>query len=66
MQQAGRELQAKGVDFVDLTGLFAKVSEPLYTDSCCHFSREGNQLLGEAMGRAIAQALAKPERAAAH
>jgi hypothetical protein len=66
MQQAGRELKAKGVDFVDLTGLFSEVSEPLYTDSCCHFSREGNQLLGEAMGRAIAQALATKGRAPAH
>jgi hypothetical protein len=66
MRQAGKELQARGVDFHDLTGLFAQVSEPLYTDSCCHFSREGNQMLGETMGRAIAQALAKPDRAAAH
>jgi hypothetical protein len=66
MRQAGRELQAKGVDFVDLTGLFAGISEPLYTDSCCHFSRQGNQLLGEAIGRAVAQAVEKRDRAASH
>jgi len=59
MSEAGRALAAQGVAFSDLTRVFDKISEPLYTDTCCHFSVEGNRILGHAMGREIAAAMAK-------
>jgi len=50
----GHELRAHGVAFTDLTLVFRDVPEPLYVDTCCHVSARGNELLGEAIGRAIA------------
>jgi hypothetical protein len=51
---AGSELQRLGVSFRDLSMVFAEVSEPLYIDSCCHFSWRGNQILASAIAEAIA------------
>ena len=65
MIEEGRELAGRGIAFHDLTGLFAGHPEPLYWDSCCHYNLEGNRLLGEAIGRAAAQALKVPNPAAA-
>jgi hypothetical protein len=54
---AGEELRESGVAFHDLTGLFADHRETLYLDECCHFNPRGNELLGEAIGRALAAQL---------
>jgi hypothetical protein len=35
------------------------VQEPVYVDDCCHLNERGNQLLGAAVGRAIAAARAR-------
>ena len=51
--EAGRDLAAQGVAFTDLTQVFAGSSKPLYTDNCCHFSEEGNRILGHAIGRSM-------------
>lgn len=59
MIAAGRHLAARGVAFEDLSGLFARVTEPLYIDNCCHVNDQGNQMLGRAMGRRMAAALAR-------
>ena len=45
LQRAGRDLQAEGVRFVDLTGAFADHAEPLYVDACCHVSERGNAIV---------------------
>ncbi len=55
--ETGRALAARGVAFHDLTGIFAGHSEPLYGDSCCHYNREGNRLLAEAIGRIVVAGL---------
>lgn len=53
LRRAGRELQDAGVNFVDLTMIYKDFEEPVYVDSCCHIGREGNVILGRAMGEAI-------------
>jgi hypothetical protein len=53
---AGRALQASGVAFTDLTMLFRDVSEPRYTDACCHLNLEGYREVARAMGREIREA----------
>jgi hypothetical protein len=55
---AGEELREAGVAFHDLTGLFAERRETLYIDDCCHLNPHGYELLGEAIGRALAPQLA--------
>ena len=60
LRAAGRELEAQGVAFEDLTQIFAGIAEPLYTDSCCHVSPEANVLLGHRMGESIRRAMARP------
>lgn len=60
---AGEELREGGVAFHDLTGLFAERRETLYIDDCCHLNPRGNELLGEAIGRALAPQLTAAGRA---
>ena len=43
---AGRELARTGVWFLDLTGIFSTVEQPVYIDDCCHYNIEGYQLIG--------------------
>jgi hypothetical protein len=51
--RAGKDLAAQGVAFRDLTGIFREIREPLYIDDCCHINGKGNELLAEAIARAI-------------
>ena len=51
--EAGKDLARKGVNFYDLTQVFANDSEPVYVDECCHVNATGNSILGRAMGEAI-------------
>lgn len=55
LRSSGADLRASGVAFFDLTEVFAEVEEPLYLDVCCHFSDRGYEILGRAMGEAIAE-----------
>lgn len=41
LQHAGKQLRERGVDFVDLTGIFETSTETLYDDACCHLNRKG-------------------------
>jgi hypothetical protein len=50
LRAASAELRAAGVPMLDLTGLFAKISDPLYVDSCCHVNPTGSELLAGAIG----------------
>ena len=52
---AGKELQAQGVAFYDMTPIFEGVTDDLYIDICCHFNEKGNQILAKAIALAIAQ-----------
>lgn len=49
------ELRARGVAVLDLSQLFAGVSEDIYSDPCCHYNLRGNDLLATAIARAILQ-----------
>ena len=59
LHREGKELARRGVAFTDLTEVFAGVEEPLYIDQCCHVDRRGSEILGERIGRAIAEGLAR-------
>jgi hypothetical protein len=47
LQRAGRELEAEGVRFADLTAVFADHDEAVYIDACCHVSDHGNAIVAE-------------------
>ena len=48
-----QDLQRQGVNYFDLTGIFADHSETLYLDSCCHLNDRGNELLAAAIMRRL-------------
>jgi hypothetical protein len=51
----GAALRQRGVDFVDLTGIFSEVRETIYRDACCHYNQTGNEIIAERMAREIAR-----------
>ena len=51
--RAGNELLEGGVDFHDLTMLFADVEEPIYADQFCHYNARGNDILARAVAERI-------------
>ncbi|HBH19769.1 MAG TPA: hypothetical protein DEB30_04560 [Candidatus Peribacter riflensis] len=53
LREAGKDLQKQGVDFHDLTGLYARVPETIYKDDCCHVNTLGNAILGQIVVDAI-------------
>src|SRR5262245_3866798 len=50
-------MRERGVEVLDLSRLFAGVSEDLYSDPCCHYNLRGNDRLA----RAVAGAILAPE-----
>ena len=52
-----RELQNRGVNYFDLTGIFAANRDTLYRDGCCHLNDRGNKLLAAAMAQRLEPAL---------
>lgn len=57
--ERGEELRRRGVEFFDLTGIFAQNRGTLYGDACCHFNFRGNRLLALAMAQRIAEVVAR-------
>jgi hypothetical protein len=57
LQRQGEKLRKAGVDFRDLTRLFASVPGPIYADNCCHYNKEGYELLATALADEILLAL---------
>lgn len=53
LRQAGRKLVKEGVNFSDLTYIFAHNKETLYSDTCCHLNQKGLDLLGQIIGETI-------------
>ena len=53
LRAEGARLTGLGVDFHDLSQLYAGVSEPIYIDDCCHVNLKGNALMGEAVAKFI-------------
>ncbi len=54
LRRTGQQLRERGVNFVDLTGVYATVREPLYVDNCCHVNPEGRRLVITAIAKAVA------------
>lgn len=59
LQAEGRALTGQGVPFTDLVPLFAGVSEPRYSDDCCHVNQAGNDALGRRIGADLVADLAR-------
>ncbi len=59
LQELGRALAARGVEFSDQTKVFSDVEDTLYVDLWCHFNLEGNRLLGLAVADRLLQMLDK-------
>ena len=57
LTEFNQDLQRQGVNYFDLTGIFADHSETLYQDSCCHLNDRGNELLAAEMVRRLEPAL---------
>ena len=57
LQAAGRQLTDAGVDFLDLTMVFARTPEAIYIDDCCHYNQLGNRMLADAIADRL---LARP------
>lgn len=55
LMKRGPALKASGVDFEDLTEIYAAVSDSVYRDDCCHMNQVGNDLLAEALSDSIAR-----------
>lgn len=58
LQQAGRRLRENGVDFHDITGLFAQSHQTVYMDTCCHLNQAGNEWIARAIAGLAARAIA--------
>ena len=46
-------LRAAGVEFLDLSELYAEEPEMMYADGCCHLNQEGNRRLARAVALAL-------------
>jgi hypothetical protein len=50
---ADRALQRRGIAFLDATRVFDGEPAAVYADDCCHYTVRGNELLADAIARAI-------------
>ena len=57
LRARGRELIQRGVNFVDLTGLYANTRDVVYRDNCCHVNPTGQRLVIEAIAHTIISSL---------
>ncbi len=53
----GDELRQQGINYYDLTQIFADNHETLYKDDCCHFNERGSELLAASMVQRLEPAL---------
>jgi hypothetical protein len=53
LKALGADLARRGVNFVDLTRVFAETREPLYSDNCCHVNAAGQRIVVAAMAKTI-------------
>ncbi len=65
LRNRGQELVQRGVNFVDLTELYANTREQVYRDNCCHVNKQGQRLVVEAIAKTIIASLDKTPSAAA-
>ncbi len=48
-REAGRALSSRGVPFYDMSAFFASYSQDVYVDDCCHFDKQANHDLANAV-----------------
>jgi hypothetical protein len=60
LERRARRLRRRGVDFHNLTMVFADRDDTIYIDRCCHVNATGNTLLAEAIGELVAGAMDVP------
>jgi hypothetical protein len=53
-REARKELESRGIRFLDASAIFRDHPEDLYYDGC-HFGQRGNDILGEAIGAELAR-----------
>ncbi len=53
LTEAGDELIGQGINYYDLTMIFADNNDFLYADTCCHLTKKGYHLLGSHIGKII-------------
>ncbi len=58
-RRLGDELRQRGINYYDLTRIFADNRETLYKDDCCHLNARGNELLAASMVQHLEPALWK-------
>lgn len=54
----GKRLRERGVDFHDLTMLFATTDETIYSDPYCHYNQQGNEMLARTVASKIVESFA--------
>ena len=57
LRRLGDELRQQGINYYDLTQIFADNRETLYKDDCCHFNARGHELLAANMVQRLEPAL---------
>ncbi len=58
LREAGRRLRIDGVNFTDLTEMFADTRETMYRDDCCHLNQDGNGILSRTVANLVVAACA--------
>jgi uncharacterized protein with GYD domain len=59
--EAGKVLRERGVDFHDLTQLFSKETDTIYSDYFCHYNPRGTGMLSKAVSERILHLLPMPQ-----
>ena len=57
LRRFNKDLQREGINYFDMTGIFAGNGETLYRDECCHLNDRGYELLAAEMLRRLEPAL---------
>jgi hypothetical protein len=52
---AGEELRRTGVEFADLSLVYADSEETIFVDDCCHMNRRGNEILADRIADAVVE-----------
>ena len=61
LRERGEELVRRGVQFVDLTSIYANSREMLYRDNCCHVNDTGRRIVVEAIVKTIRDCMKKTD-----
>lgn len=59
LRTLGQDLVRRGVNFVDLTTIYAKNRSVLYSDNCCHVNEAGRRIVVESIVNAIRDGMRK-------